>query len=118
MQLTMHARITNAAIWSGFTLLSIGTRGANAEVILEQVDAVGTVLTWCRFTITNVSFASLSGAAGLTATSEAVYSINAGSAIETFSCFAFVYINLQVITSNYRKADEHNSNTSTRNPKF
>lgn len=41
----VHARVPNAAVRSRLTLLPVRARGTDTEVVLEQVDAVSTVLT-------------------------------------------------------------------------
>jgi len=90
----MHAGVTNTSVRRRLALLPIRSRRTDAKVILEEVDAFGTILTRCGVTESNVRFARLAGPAREAATVEPVHAIHAAPTIETFHALAFVDVHV------------------------
>ena len=57
----VEARAADASLGGGLAPLAVGSLGANAEVVLEEVDAQGVVLARAGVAQADVEFATISG---------------------------------------------------------
>lgn len=91
---SIHARVADTSVGSDLASLSVRARGADAKVVLEEVDTSSIIQTWIRLASSDVLLAQFPFPSGGTDAAEIIDLVHALSIVEARVRLAFIDLDL------------------------